>query len=319
MSRAWSSLEHLIAKGEVERTDALDAVAKSFQIRVSPQMQKQLGPERDDPIRMQFIPSEAEQTILERELYDPIGDHRFTPVEGVVHRYSNRALLKVTQLCEVYCRFCFRKEMIGDKGESLSDLELQAAYRYFAQQEGVSEVILTGGDPLILSNRRLEGVLSELSDIEHIKIIRIHTRIPIVAPHRIDESLVALLAALIDKGVTPIVVVHANHSAEFSSESNEALLKLRRAGVMLLSQSVLLKGVNDSLAALQALMEQFLAQGVKPYYLHQMDLARGTSHFVVEQERAIALIRALRASASGIAVPTLIQEIPEGEGKIALF
>ncbi len=319
MSRAWTKLEHLIANKIVTPSEKMEQIADNFQIRISPLMQQRMGEEADDPIRAQFVPSEAEATILPEELDDPIGDERHSPVEGVVHRYPNRALLKVTQLCEVYCRFCFRKEMIGNKGESLSRDELQNAYRYFSEHPELWEVILTGGDPLILSNQRLSSVLHSLAEIPHIKTIRIHTRIPFMNPDRIDETFLSLCETIMEQGTMIIMVLHANHIAEIGKEASDALLRLRRAGILLISQSVLLKGVNDSFEALKALFEGLLENGVKPYYLHQMDLARGTSHFVVEKEDAQSLIRQLRQKLSGISVPHLIQEIPEGEGKVVLY
>ncbi|PWD86349.1 KamA family radical SAM protein [Ignatzschineria cameli] len=321
MSQYWTTLDHLYIEKLLEPGAEIDQVAQSFQIKISPTMQQQIsrakGEEREALLR-QFIPSIAENHILPEELDDPIGDGRFTPVAGVVHRYPDRALLKITQLCEVYCRFCFRKEMIGQKGENLTKSELQNALDYFAEHQELWEVILTGGDPLILSIRRLREVLLALAAIPHLKSIRIHSRIPLISPEKISPELLALLDEVMASGKMLTVVLHANHAAEFSPEGRAALRALRSKGVMLLSQSVLLKGVNDNLPALKALMYTFVENGVKPYYLHQMDLARGTSHFVVSNEAGIALINQLREEISGICIPRLIIEIPEGEGKRVL-
>lgn len=321
MSQYWTTLDHLYTEKLLEPGAEIDQVAQSFQIKISPTMQQQIsrakGEEREALLR-QFIPSIAENHILPEELDDPIGDGRFTPVAGVVHRYRDRALLKITQLCEVYCRFCFRKEMIGQKGENLTKSELQNALDYFAEHQELWEVILTGGDPLILSIRRLREVLLALAAIPHLKSIRIHSRIPLISPEKISPELLALLDEVMASGKMLTVVLHANHAAEFSPEGRAALRALRSKGVMLLSQSVLLKGVNDNLPALKALMYTFVENGVKPYYLHQMDLARGTSHFVVSNEAGIALINQLREEISGICIPRLIIEIPEGEGKRVL-
>lgn len=321
MSQYWTTLDDLYTEKLLEPGAEIEQVARSFQIKVSPTMQQQIvsaSKEDRDALLRQFIPSVAESHILPEELDDPIGDRRFTPVAGVVHRYRDRALLKITQLCEVYCRFCFRKEMIGQKGENLTKSELQDALDYFAQHEELWEVILTGGDPLILSIRRLEEVLLALAAIPHLRSIRIHSRIPLISPDRISEELLTLLDKVMAQGKMVTVVLHANHAAEFSLEGRAALRALRSRGVMLLSQSVLLKGVNDHLPALKELMYTFVENGVKPYYLHQMDLARGTSHFVVSNEQGIALINALREEISGICIPRLIIEIPEGEGKRVL-
>lgn len=325
MSRYWTTLDDLYAENLLEVNDEIEAVAREFQIKVSPAMQSQmlLASESQDisgreAIERQFIPSKLEANILPEELDDPIGDRRFTPVPGVVHRYEDRALLKVTQLCEVYCRFCFRKEMIGHKGDMLSKEDLAGAMNYFKEHTELWEVILTGGDPLVLSARRLSEVLNQLAEIDHVKSIRIHSRIPVISPEKITIELLDLLESIVDQGKAVTLVLHANHSAEFSEASRKVLLQLRKRGVLLLSQSVLLKDVNDNLEALESLMRTFIENGVKPYYLHQMDLARGTSHFVVENERGIALVNALKKSVSGICVPRLIIEIPEGEGKRVL-
>lgn len=321
MSRYWTNLADLYEEGLLTETAELIEVAKAFQIKISPTIQKQLenvtADERDALIR-QFIPSPLEANILPTELDDPIGDRRFTPIPGVVHRYKDRALLKITQLCEVYCRFCFRKEMIGQKGATLSESELKAAITYFQAHTELWEVILTGGDPLILSARRLQIVFEALCTIPHIQNIRIHSRIPIISPEKITPELLMLLENCIDQGKAITLVIHANHASEFSEDAKIILKKLRKAGVLLLSQSVLLKDINDSIPALTALMRAFIINGIKPYYLHQMDLARGTSHFVVEEARAIKLVETLRQEISGICIPRLIVEIPEGEGKRAL-
>lgn len=321
MSRYWTSLEDLYSENLLAESQEIETVAKEFQIKVSPTMQGQMkdsiGADYEALMR-QFMPSALEANILPTELDDPIGDRRFTPAPGVVHRYEDRALLKITQLCEVYCRFCFRKEMIGQKGETLSKSDLALAMDYFRSHTELWEVILTGGDPLVLSPRRLSEALNALVEIDHIRSIRIHTRIPVISPEKITDELLELLESIVDRGKALTIVLHANHAAEFSSAAKQALLALRKRGVLLISQSVLLKGVNDTLPALTALMRTLIENGVKPYYLHQMDLARGTSHFVVENERGIALVNALRESVSGICVPRLIIEIPEGEGKRVL-
>lgn len=321
MSRYWTTLDDLYSEGLLVPSDEITQVAKEFQIKISPTMQTQIEKTKgcaQEGLLRQFIPSKSEANILPEELDDPIGDRRFTPVAGVVHRYEDRALLKVTQLCEVYCRFCFRKEMIGHKGDMLSKEDLANAYDYFREHTELWEVILTGGDPLVLSARRLSEVLHALASIDHIKSIRIHSRIPVISPEKITPELLQLLEDIVDNGKAVTLVLHVNHVSEFSVASRAALLALRKRGVLLLSQSVLLKGVNDTLEDLQALMRGFIENGVKPYYLHQMDLARGTSHFVVENERGIALVKALRETLSGICVPRLIIEIPEGEGKRVL-
>ena len=313
MARYWTTLKDLHNAKIINNTEALSSVADHFQIRVSPAMQAVLKNDEKDPIYQQFIPSIHESLILDDEVGDPIGDIPYTPVTGIVHRYEDRALLKVTQLCAVYCRFCFRKEMIGQYGESLSKDELNDAFHYIETHTELWEIILTGGDPLILSVNRLTDILHRLADIEHIQNIRIHTRIPVVSPEMITEELLTLFTAIQDKGKTITVVIHANHTNELTDEVAITMKQLQRNGIMLISQSVMLQGINDDFDTLANLMRRFIAVGIKPYYLHQLDFARGTSHFRVKEEKAVALIRELRLKLSGICVPVLIQEIPHGK------
>ena len=313
MARYWTTLKDLHNAKIINNTEALSSVAEHFQIRVSPAMQTVLKNDEKDPIYQQFIPSIHESLILDDEVGDPIGDIPYTPVTGIVHRYEDRALLKVTQLCAVYCRFCFRKEMIGQYGESLSKDELNDAFHYIETHPELWEIILTGGDPLILSVKRLKDILHHLANIEHIQNIRIHTRIPVVSPEMITEDLLALFTAIQDKGKTITIVIHANHANELTDEVAMAMKRLQCNGIMLISQSVMLQGINDDFETLANLMRRFIAVGIKPYYLHQLDFARGTSHFRVKEEKAVALIRELRLKLSGICVPVLIQEIPHGK------
>lgn len=313
MARYWTTLKDLHNAKIINNTEALSSVADHFQIRVSPAMQAVLKNDEKDPIYQQFIPSIHESLILDDEVGDPIGDIPYTPVTGIVHRYEDRALLKVTQLCAVYCRFCFRKEMIGQYGESLSKDELNDAFHYIETHPELWEIILTGGDPLILSVNRLTDILHRLADIEHIQNIRIHTRIPVVSPEMITEELLTLFTAIQDKGKTITVVIHANHANELTDAVAVTMKQLQKNGIMLISQSVMLQGINDDFDTLANLMRRFIAVGIKPYYLHQLDFARGTSHFRVKEEKAVALIRELRLKLSGICVPVLIQEIPHGK------
>jgi lysine 2,3-aminomutase len=203
------------------------------------------GRAADDPLSLQFVPSARELETLPYESADPIGDLAHVPVEGIVHRYPDRALLKVAHSCPVYCRFCFRREMVGRKGEALQGAALNAAMDYIRAHPEVWEVILTGGDPLTLSARRLKSVLSKLAAIDSLGVLRIHTRVPIVAPEWIDEPTVTVL----QQRLPLYVAVHVNHAGEFTNQAVAALSRLSERSVVLLSQTVLLKGVNDSVAA----------------------------------------------------------------------
>ena len=207
---------------------------------------------------------------------DPIGDDAHSPVPGIVHRYPDRVLFKLVHVCAVYCRFCFRREMVGPgKATALSDAAYACALDYIRAHQEIWEVILTGGDPLMLSPRRLAEIMADLAAIDHVKIIRIHTRVPIADPSRISAEMVAALRV---EGATTWIAVHANHPRELTGNARAACARLADAGIPLVSQSVLLRGVNDDAATLAALMRAFVECRIKPYYLHHGDLAPGTAH-----------------------------------------
>ena len=266
-----------------------------------------------DPIARQFIPNPAELDVRPNELVHPIGDHAHEPVHGLVHRYPDRVLLKIVAICPVYCRFCFRREMVGPGKETgLSPAQLDAALAYLRAHEEIREVILTGGDPFMLSAARAAAVTRALEAIEHVKIIRWHTRMPVADPDRIDDAFVAAICSAV-KAV--YVVLHANHPAELSPAARAACARLVDAGVPMLSQSVLLRGVNDDIDTLSELMRAFLEARIKPYYLHHPDLAPGTSHFRITLAEGQALARALRDRVSGLAQPHYVVDIPGGVSK----
>jgi len=269
-----------------------------------------------DPIARQFVPSEAELITQPEERADPIGDEAFSPVDGIVHRYEDRVLLKLLHVCPVYCRFCFRRAQVGPAGEThLSADALDKAFAYIAERPAIWEVILTGGDPLTLSDRRLEAVMQRLAAIPHVKILRIHTRIPCVDPARVTQQLATLLKA---SGKTVYVVLHANHAREMTARAREACALLIDNGIPMLSQSVLLRGVNDTVETLSALLRAFVENRIKPYYLHQLDLAPGTSHFRVPIEEGQSLLRALQGRVSGLCLPRYMLDIPGGFGKVPI-
>jgi lysine 2,3-aminomutase len=296
-----------------DEATALAAVEARYAVAVSPAMQR-LIPSSDDPIGRQFIPDLAELTVAPHERTDPIGDDALSPVKGVVHRYPDRALLKPLLICPVYCRFCFRREHVGPDGGLLTDAELQTAYAWFEAHPAVTEIILTGGDPLMLSPRRLGAILRRLSAMPHVRTLRIHTRVPVAAPERVTP---ALLDAL-DVEQALWMAVHANHVREFSAEARQALRHLSRRGVPLLGQSVLLRGVNDSAEALEALFRAMVETRIKPYYLHQLDPAPGTARFHVPIEEGRALLEQLRGRVTGLAWPTYVLDIPGGYGKVPI-
>jgi lysine 2,3-aminomutase len=267
----------------------------------------------NDPIARQFVPTEAELDARPEELLDPIGDDAHSPVEGVVHRYPDRVLLKLTPICAVYCRFCFRREMVGPgKAKPLSAAVLDAALDYIRNHSEIWEVILTGGDPLVLSPRRLRAVMKALGDIPHVKVVRIHTRVPIADPARVIPELVRALKM---KGKPTYVAVHVNHARELSPQAREACARFADTGMPLLAQTVLLSGVNDTHEAMDALMRALVECRIKPYYLHHGDLAPGTWHLRTGIAAGQALMRGLRGKLSGLCQPTYVLDIPGGHGK----
>jgi len=266
-----------------------------------------------DPIARQFVPDPAELVPHADEMADPIGDLAFSPLEGVVHRYPDRVLLKLLHVCSVYCRFCFRREFVGPGGPTyLAPKALDAAFAYVAAHPEIWEAILTGGDPLTLSPRRLGDIMARLRSIEHVKIIRLHTRVPTVDPAAITDRLIDVLRAT---GKTVYVALHANHPLELTPLARTACARFVEAGIPMLSQSVLLAGVNDDIDTLAALMRAFVEAKIKPYYLHQLDLAPGTAHFRVPIAKGRELMRQLRGRVSGLCQPTYMLDLPGGRGK----
>jgi lysine 2,3-aminomutase len=301
-----------------DRLAGVREVARRYAVAVTPAVAAIIDrADPADPIKAQFVPDVAELVILPQERDDPIGDRAFMPVKGLVHRYPDRVLLKVVHVCPVYCRFCFRREMVGPDGDgNLTPAELEAALAYVAARPEIFEVILTGGDPFMLSARRVRDLTRALAAIPHVKVIRWHTRVPVVDPERVTPDFARALRAPAGKAV--YVAVHANHPRELTAGAAAALARLADAGIALVSQSVLLKGVNDDAETLADLMRSFLAHRVKPYYLHHADLAPGTSHFRTTIAEGQALMRALRGRLSGLAQPTYVLDIPGGEGKVPI-
>jgi lysine 2,3-aminomutase len=298
-----------------ERLDELAAVASKYAIAISPAMAELIDTsDPHDPIARQFVPDAAELRVSAEERADPIGDDAMSPVAGIVHRYPDRVLLKLVHVCPVYCRFCFRREVVGPRGRpALSPAELAAALAYIESRPDIWEVILTGGDPLVLSARRLRGVVRDLESIDHVKIIRMHTRVPVATPERVTREVVRALKA---PGKASYVVLHVNHPRELTPAARAACARLIDAGIPMLSQSVLLKGVNDDAATLGALMRALVESRIKPYYLHQGDLAPGTAHLRTSIAEGQGVMRALRGRYSGLCQPTYVLDIPGGAGKV---
>jgi lysine 2,3-aminomutase len=298
-----------------EEVAAVESVSEVLSIGVSPEMADRIEPgRRDDPVARQFVPDARELQILPEECPDPIGDLPYVPIKGITHRYPDRLLLTANHHCAVYCRFCFRREKVGPGEEYLKPHELEAALDYIRDHPDLREVILTGGDPLMLSPRRIAYIVEQLSALENLDVIRFHTRIPVVAPERITSEFLDAIET--DKIIC--VVIHANHAAEFGATSKAAIKRLRKAGCMLVAHSVLLKGVNDTPAALTELLRELVRNGVKPYYLHHCDLAEGVSHFRTSFDEGMELMRAIRGHLSGLAQPSYVLHIPGGYGKVPI-
>ncbi len=319
MNRALRSADDLLSAGLISgaEADALGAVLARYAVSVTPDMAELIDPQDpDDPIGRQFVPRVAEAVATPEERADPIGDAAHAPVTGIVHRYPDRVLLKPLHVCPVYCRFCFRREMVGPDGlGTLTDAELDAALAYIAQDPRIWEVVLTGGDPFALSPRRLGVIAERLAAIAHVRVMRVHTRVPVVKPDLVSDVLVRALKRF---GRAVFVAVHANHPREFTAAASAACARLVDAGIPLVGQSVLLRGVNDEAATLEALMRVLIENRIKPYYLHHGDLAPGTAHLRTDVAEGQALMRALRGRLSGLAQPTYVLDIPGGHGKVPI-
>lgn len=306
----------LVARGLIaaDELPALHAVAQRYAVAVTDAVAALIDPtDPDDPIARQYIPSAAELDALPIERADPIGDAAHAPVDGIVHRHQDRVLFKLVNVCAVYCRFCFRRETVGPgKAATLSGDAYRAALDYIRAHPEIWEVILTGGDPLMLSPRRLSEAMSDLAAIPHVKIIRIHSRVPVAEPSRISRELVGALQV---SGATVWMALHANHPRELSAAARAACKRIIDAGIPMVSQSVLLRGVNDDAVTLAALMRAFVECRIKPYYLHHGDLAPGTAHLRTTLAEGQALMRSLRGRVSGLCQPDYVLDIPGGYGK----
>lgn len=319
MNQALRSADDLFSAGLISgaEAEALGAVLARYAVSVTPDMAELIDPQDpDDPIGRQFVPRAEEAVATPEERADPIGDAAHAPVTGIVHRYPDRVLLKPLHVCPVYCRFCFRREMVGPDGlGTLTDAELDTALAYIAQDPRIWEVVLTGGDPFALSPRRLRVIAERLAVIPHVRVMRVHTRVPVVKPDLVSDALVQALKRF---GRAVFVAIHANHPREFTAAASAACARLVDAGIPLVSQSVLLRGVNDEAATLEALMRVLVENRIKPYYLHHGDLAPGTGHLRTGVPEGQELMRALRGRLSGLAQPTYVLDIPGGHGKVPI-
>ncbi len=319
MSRADEvrRVEDLVRAGLIPQARApeIARVVERFALTITSEMAALIDPtDPADPIAAQFVPHPAELDIAADEVADPIGDGPYEVAPGVTHRYRDRVLLKPTHLCRVYCRFCFRRDRVGHGEDNLSEADLDAAMAYVAARPEIFEVILTGGDPLVLSDRRLAAILDRLEAIPHVEVVRIHSRVPVVDPTRISAD----TARMLRRRFATWMVVHVDHPRELTDAAAGALGRLVDAGIPVLSQSTLLAGVNDEASVLEALFRRLVALRVKPYYLHHLDRAEGTTRFRTSIDEGRALVGSLRGRLTGIAQPTYVLDIPGGAGKVAI-
>ncbi len=278
-----------------------------FPVRISPEFLKRMRPgDIEDPLLKQALPTQKE--LIKDPLYslDPLEEKRFNPVPGLLHKYQSRVLLTVTGACAIHCRYCFRRNFPYE--ENTPGIEgWNQALDYIAQDPKIEEVIFSGGDPLVVKDAQLSKLAKKLQEIPHLKRLRIHTRLPIMIPSRIDEELLEWLG---NSRLNPVVVLHCNHPNEIDEEVENAFDRLRTAKITLLNQSVLLKGINDDAETLIQLSKRLFENGVLPYYLHLLDPVDGAAHFDVSETRALELIRIMTEELSGYLVPKLVREFP---------
>ena len=268
----------------------------------------------DDPVRKQAIPSKKELLVSEGELNDPLAEQHYSPVSNIVHRYPDRVLFLLTDKCAMYCRHCTRRRMVGKKDCSITEEAMENALQYIREHEVIRDVLLSGGDPLMLPDSKLENIISRLREIPHVEVIRIGTRVPVVLPMRITDELLIML-----KKYHPIWInTHFNHPNEITQASRAACEKIADAGIPLGNQNVLLRGVNDDVDTLKKLYTGLVKMRVRPYYMYQCDVAEGIGHFRTPVEKGIEIMRNIRGYISGFAVPTFVIDAPMGGGKVPI-
>jgi len=295
-----------------EDIETMKELEKEFNIRINPYYAS-LIKEKDDPIYKQVVPSKNE-LIKGCCVDDPLNEERDSPVPSITHRYPDRVLFLVAHECAIYCRFCTRKRKVSDSSK-ISLKYLEAGINYIREHKEVRDIVLSGGDPLTLSDRRIEYILKSLREIPHVEIIRIGTKIPCVLPQRITKKLVNII-----KKYHPVYVnTHFNHPRELTPEAKQACERLADAGVPVGNQCVLLKGVNDDVETMRALMKGLLKMRVRPYYIYQADIVKGTEHFRTKVEKGLEIIQGLRGHISGLAIPHFVIDSPGGGGKIPLL
>lgn len=296
-----------------EREEEINLCLKSFRMAITPYYSTLINPNDPNcPIKAQCIPSGNELISCKNDLADPLGEEKDSPIEGLVHRYPDRVLLLLTHKCSMYCRHCTRRRTVGKSDFNLSDSKLEAALNYIKKNKQIRDVLLSGGDALLLDDNKLENIISKIREISHVEIIRIGTRVPVVMPMRITDTLLNML-----KKYHPIWInTHFNHPAEITPQSSLACSKIADAGIPLGNQTVLLKGINDNAEILKGLFTKLVKIRVRPYYLYQCDLSQGIGHFRTTVSEGIEIMSKIRGYISGYAVPTYVIDAPGGGGKV---
>jgi len=299
-----------------EEHDHLSQTLGKFKMAITPYYAALMSKEdRHCPVRMLAVPVLNELHIASSDLSDPLHEDVDSPVPGLTHRYPDRALLLVTNECSMYCRHCTRRRIVGEVNDEMETRNLEKAFEYIRNNPEIRDIVISGGDPLILSDNKIDYILGELRKIDHVEIIRIGSRMPVVLPQRITDS----LCEIIKKHHPVYVNTHFNHPKEITREAQIACEKLANSGVQMGNQSVLLKGINDCSNIMKSLMHNLLKIRVKPYYIYQCDLSEGISHFRTTISKGIEIIENLRGHTSGLAVPTFVVDAPGGGGKIPVM
>ncbi len=305
-------LSRVIGLSEKEKGEITDCLGK-FRMAITPYYASLINPhDKNDPLRREAVPLIEETCFHEDDLADPLNEEADSPVAHIVHRYPDRVLFLVTYICSTYCRYCTRRRIVGEEDRVISEKELKPALQYIRTHNEIRDVLVSGGDPLVMSTKKLEHIISGLRAIPHVEIIRIGTRVPAVMPMRITAELLEML-----KKYHPIWInTHFNHPNEITSEAWRACTAIVDAGIPLGNQSVLLRGVNDNAETMKELLLKLVQMRVRPYYLYQCDLSRGIAHFRTDVSTGIDIMHKLTGNISGYAIPKYVIDAPCGGGKI---
>lgn len=305
------ALSKVVDLTEPEKED-ISQCLKKFRMAITPYYASLITNHKNDPLRRQAIPSIQETFFHEDDLSDPLKEEADSPVPHIVHRYPDRVLFLVTYVCSMYCRHCTRRRVVGEGDKVITERELKTALEYIRSHREIRDVLISGGDPLVMSTKRLEHIISQLRAIPHVDILRIGTRVPVVMPMRITTELLDML-----KKYHPIWInTHFNHPAEITEDAQRACTAIVDAGIPLGNQSVLLRGINDDVETMRELLLKLVHSRVRPYYLYQCDLAQGIAHFRTHVDTGVNIIHALTGNISGYAIPKYVIDAPGGGGKI---